>query len=44
MNIDIEEQTIQWPEEKVPKDKQCSTKHYIEIKRSSSTNPTENRR
>ena len=26
---------MQWAEEKVPKDKQCSSKHYTEIKRSS---------
>jgi hypothetical protein len=35
----IEEQTTQWPKEKRQKDKQRSTKHYIENKRSSNTNP-----
>jgi hypothetical protein len=37
-----EEQTTQWPEEKVQKDKQRSTKHYTENLRSSNTNPTKN--
>ena len=34
-----EEQTTQWPKEKGQKEKQRSTKHYTENKRSSNTNP-----
>jgi len=37
-----EEQTTQWPNEKVQKDKQRSTKHTHQL-RSSNTNPTTNR-
>ena len=37
-----EEQTTQWPKEKVQKEKQRSTKHTH--KTSSNTNPTKNRR
>jgi len=38
-----EEQTTQWPKEKVQKDKQRSAKHTHKTKRSSNTNPTKNR-
>ena len=34
-----EGQTTQWPKEKGQKEKQRSTKHYTENKRSSNTNP-----
>jgi hypothetical protein len=37
----MEEQTTQWPKEKVQKNKQRSTKHTK--LRSSNTNPTKNR-
>jgi len=36
----VEEQTTQWPKEKVLKDKQRFTKHYTWNSRSSNTNPT----
>jgi len=43
-NPEIEEsQTTQWPEEKGQKDKQRSTKHYTQNKRSSKANPLKNR-
>jgi len=34
------DKTTLWPKEKVQKDKQRSTKHYTEAKRSSNTNHT----
>ena len=39
----IEEQTTQWPKEKVQKDKQRSIKHTYKTKRSNNTNPTKHR-
>jgi len=35
-------QSTQWPKETELKDKQRSTKHYTQNKRSSNTNPTKN--
>ena len=43
IRISKKKQTTQLPTEKVQKDKQSSTKHYKESKRSSNTNPTKNR-
>jgi hypothetical protein len=43
-NTIAKRQTIQWPtdKEKIRKDKQGSTDHYTENKRSSNTNPNKN--